>query len=271
MISCNSFFYYPSRKTFLDISKTNLTYFDKQVRTKDAITLSARMVKPLQLPAKGVIVQFHGNAENMTSHMAFVLWLVDHGYWVVTFDYRGYGQSEGTPEREGLVNDGIAILEFVRQQPELRNLPLFVLGQSLGGAVAVPALALSKPASAATGLILDSTFSSYRGIARDKLSSIWLTWPLQVPLSYLISDEYSPVDYIQELDLPMLFLHGDSDRVIPYRNVEPLYRKAPAGRKEILITKGGDHLHSLVDPQSASAQKFLWFLTQHAPVKAPHK
>jgi hypothetical protein len=56
----------------------------------------------------------------------------------------------------------------------------------------------------------ESTFASYRGIAREKLANFWLTWPLQVPLSWAVDDDYSPVDAIGRVSpIPVLIIHGD--------------------------------------------------------------
>src|SRR4051794_28452662 len=55
---------------------------------------------------KGVIVFFHGNGENISTHFAALVWVLDHGYEFFIFDYRGYGASEGELDRAGAVSDG---------------------------------------------------------------------------------------------------------------------------------------------------------------------
>ena len=46
---------------------------------------------------KAILIQFHGNAENITSHAPYVAWLAEHGISVLCFDYSGYGKSTGKP------------------------------------------------------------------------------------------------------------------------------------------------------------------------------
>ncbi|UPT75824.1 MAG: lysophospholipase [Elusimicrobiota bacterium] len=65
-------------------------------------------------PARGTIVHFHGNGENMTSHYLFVYWLALERWNVFTFDYRGYGASGGEKSIAGSVADGAAAIKAAR-------------------------------------------------------------------------------------------------------------------------------------------------------------
>ena len=56
----------------------------------------------------------------------------------MTFDYRGYGQSTGTPDPKGLVLDGVSLIRWICQN---KSEPIVVLAQSLGGAIAMASLA----------------------------------------------------------------------------------------------------------------------------------
>ena len=51
--------------------------------------------------------------------------------------YRGYGHSEGTPSEEGLELDAEAIFDWAINSPQVNKSKLFVMGKSLGGAVAI--------------------------------------------------------------------------------------------------------------------------------------
>jgi fermentation-respiration switch protein FrsA (DUF1100 family) len=94
-------------------------------------------------------------------------------------------------------------------------------------------------------VVLESSFSSYRGIAREKLGDIWLTWPLQWPLSFLFSSRYDPVDLIGGLPrCPLLIIHGDADEVVPLREGRALLAAA-RGPKDLWVVPGGGHLEAL--------------------------
>ena len=243
LCSCNHLFYQPTKDHFVEREKIPLLVENVKINSTDGVVLNAWIWTKTMDP-KGVLIQFHGNAENMTTHGFSVAWLANFNYAVVTFDYRGYGKSTGEPTRSGLVDDGKAVLDFVGRHPVLGKLDSFVIGQSLGGAVVVPVIA-EKQNYNTRALILESTFSSYREIVQNKLGSFWLTWPLQYPLSYLVTDDLSPIDYIQKVKLPVLVIHGTSDRIVPFENIEPLLSKVQSS-KELWKVEKGRHLETFV-------------------------
>lgn len=171
------------------------------------------------LPAaqpKAMVVQFHGNAQNLTSHVQFLSWIVGHGYGLVIFDYRGYGRSSGTPSREKAIEDGERVLaDVAKNYPAL---PMVVVAQSLGGALGAVAVSRfeQKHPGRVQGLVLDSTFGSWRGLARRKIAQTVVGWPLQFPLSYLVSDKHSASDALASLALPLFQTHATDDLVVPF-------------------------------------------------------
>ena len=131
---------------------------------------------------RGTILVCHGNVENMRTHAKLDLWLIDAGYNVFIFDYRGYGASEGIPDVKGLHLDAEAALETLLAKTGDR---LVVFGKSLGGAVAVYTLANSPVRSRVKGLIIESAFSSYRIHRARKDRPLHHRLALPVPLVVL--------------------------------------------------------------------------------------
>ena len=93
------------------------------------------------------MVQLHGNAHNVSSHYRYVTWLVAEGVNVLCFDYRGYGLSEGKPERAGILKDSRAAIRYAASRPDVDPDRIVLLGQSLGGANAVVAAATTTAAA----------------------------------------------------------------------------------------------------------------------------
>jgi len=181
---------------------------------------------PAEGEVLGTVVHFHGNAQNMTAHYPCSAWLAAEGYNVFIFDYRGYGASGGKATLEGLVKDGAAALDHALKLPGASPDKIIVLGQSLGGAVAVAALAGSKTVKPAA-LILEGTFYSYKGVASEVFRRRWYSWPLMW-LPYLaVSGKYAPSDGISGLTGPKLFIHSKKDRVVPFSQGLKLYEAAP--------------------------------------------
>ncbi len=208
-------------------------------------------------PGKGVVVQFHGNGENMTSHFVFVWWLTLEGWDVFAFDYRGYGASHGKKSLAGSVDDGVAALRWARAKAAGR--PLVVVGQSLGGALALASLE-KDGGEGVKGLILDSTFASYRVIAREKLGQLWLTWPLQYPLSFLIGDSLAPERLAaRRKPVPLLMFHGEGDLVVPQHHGRRLF-DAAAGPKEFVSVPGTGHTEAFGAQRAAQKDRIVSFL-----------
>lgn len=254
--SCNSVFYYPDALKYGD--PNSLGYITKHDRVPSA---NGNLLDVISFNAvnqtRGTVVHFHGNAQNLTSHLRFSYWLPEEGYNLVVFDYQGYGKSEGTPSREGTLQDGVAVLNYVKKM--YPNVPLFVLGQSLGGAVGY--VSSSLVAERPCGMIIESSFASYRGVVRTKLSKNMFTWALQWPLSFLVSDSFSPRDYGQKFLAPVLFIHGTADPVVPFSEGEEFYAVHQGPKEWNAIPKGG-HISAFAFEESPYRKIALDFLNR---------
>lgn len=235
---CSSLFFYPDRTTYITPDRLNLTYENVYLDTADGETLHGWWL-PAESEALGTVYFLHGNAQNISSHLLNIAWLPAEGYNVFTIDYRGYGESSGAPDIEGALHDAETGLRWLASEPGTQDTPVFLLGQSLGGALG---LALASEwekrgeTPELTGVILDGTFSGFRSIAREKLDSFWLTWPLQAPLSWTIPDEYEGIDLIASISpVPVMIIHSVRDGIIPFHHGQALY-EAAAEPKEFLQT-----------------------------------
>lgn len=261
---CNAVFYYPSSHVYSIPPQYNFSYEAVEFPSTDGTPLSGWFIPALETNrVKGTILQFHGNAENMTSHYRSVIWLARHGYHVFTFDYRGFGQSGGTTQLYGAVYDSIAAIDYVRENFKEAGTSLILMGQSIGGALAVAAAQQSK--EGVDAVVLEGAFSSYQRIAQDKLGDFPLTWPLQWPLSVIfVRDTYSPQALIGQLaPVPVLIIHGTADRVVPYYHGEILYEAAQAPKFFWKVAQGG-HIQTFSRYGMEYRQKLLNFLEEWA-------
>lgn len=245
-----SFFFYPDSVDYgLSPVQQNLQFETLMIESSDGIQLNGWFVpavineagKQNAAQAKGTVIHVHGNAANITNHWSFISWLPSQGYNVLTFDYRGYGQSDLVqPTIKGLYEDTTAVIHYILNRSDLKNMPVFMLGQSLGGNNALAALAKIPPKlrERICAAVIDSTFYSYSSIANDKLSGGGI----------LLSNEYSANQSLAILtELSILFLHGKADRIIPYQHSEQLYDLQLENRSLVLV-EGADHLAALYRP-----------------------
>ncbi len=245
---CNQVFYQPMREIVATPDKIGIAWDSYQIKAPSGEKIALWHLKSSEKP-KAVVIHLHGNAENRSTHMYFTGWMTQNACDVIIFDYRGYGDSEGIATRESTIEDAGAVIKWTRENPKFKDLPIIALGQSLGGAVIIPTLAwFAKQTPAQTpvdGLILDSTFSSYRRIARQKLGSFWLTWPLQYPLALLVSDDLSPNEFAGQITIPVLQFHSRRDHVVPFELGRALFTQLGSHQKEFIEVSPPGHTTAL--------------------------
>lgn len=238
---CSSMLYYPTQQRYFEPERLGLKVEDLWIPSADGERLHGWYFRAeTEKNPKALVVFFHGNAENLTSHFASLAWLPSHGFDYFIFDYRGYGQSSGKATPENTVMDGMQVMRAMRSRVP-KGVPLVVFGQSLGGAVALRALIELKHEISVALVVVDSSFGSYRSAARRMLSKNWLTWIFQPLGLLLMSDAWAPGKRVSELaPTPLVVMHGDEDRVIDYRLGEKLFEDA-GEPKEFWKVEGGAH------------------------------
>jgi fermentation-respiration switch protein FrsA (DUF1100 family) len=245
LTGCSSLFFYPSRDVQEGPAVKLFPHRDIVFQASDGMVLHGWYF-PAERAAGSVLV-LHGNAQNLSTHVNSVLWLVKEGFNLFIIDYRGYGWSGGEPDLDGVHKDADAALEKLFSLPETDPNRIVVLGQSLGGSIAVYTVARSPRKSLIRALVVESAFSSYRRIAREKLDSFWLTWPFQYPLSWTVSDAYSAEKWIGQVSpVPVLILHGLDDPVVPTQHGRRLF-EAARDPKQFWLTARPGHIQSFGD------------------------
>lgn len=246
---CSSLLFYPERGQAFTPERAGLVYQDVTLVAADGVRLHGWWLPAKAgVPVKGTVLHLHGNGGNLPGHLGASYWLPEQGYQVLLIDYRGYGLSEGKPRLPEVYQDIAAAMAWLDRAPEVTGKPLVLLGQSLGGAMAIHYLAAHpEQRQRFSALVFDGVPASYRAVGRYALSTSWMTWPLQVPLSWLVPDSDSAINAIEQLTSPpKLFFHSIDDDLVPMDNVIRLYQHAPPPRV-LQLTRGG-HVQTFADP-----------------------
>lgn len=256
--SVGRMFYYPDRTVYETPAQYGLKYEELAFASKDGTRLSGWFVPAIGKP-KGTVVHFHGNAQNMTSHFSFVSWLPAEGFNLFVFDYRGYGKSEGRTDRNGLYEDSLAAVRYVRSRKDVDPDRLLVLGQSLGGAQAITAVG-GGDKQGIRAVAVEATFFSYRSIVRDKIAEMPLLSLFRTPLAYLlIGNDLSPGDFVAKIaPMPLLLIHGTADDVIPYQHGVRLMERAREP-KTFWRIEGGGHTEAFIGAGSPYRRRLVEF------------
>lgn len=263
LAGCTSVFFYPTREEEWNPAQDNIPYKDIRFESADGVPLHGWLLCPRKETTRGTILFLHGNAENISTHVQAILWIVEAGYEVFAFDYRGYGKSGGKPDIPGVHLDARAAAAKLLSLPGVSADRYVVFGQSIGGSIAVHTVATLPPGERPAALIVDSPFAGYRRIVRDKLADIWFTWPFAWPASAFYSDEYSAERWVDKAGPgPVIVIHGTRDGVVPYEHGKTLYERAK-DPKGFWTNEGGGHIMALYNP--AVRAQFLAFLESWVP------
>ena len=219
----NSLLYFPERDLLETPASRGLDHRELEIETDDGERLHGWWV-PARTDRIGHLLVCHGNGGNVGGRVRLVELLAGVGFDVLLFDYRGYGRSTGKPDEEGTYRDARAALRALQQ--EVGDAPVIYLGESLGGAVALQ-LALESPPA---GLVLQSTFTSVRDMAREHYSLL--------PTA-LVPDAYASKERIARLSAPLLVVHGERDEVVPVEHGRALFEAAPEPKELELIPDVG--------------------------------
>jgi fermentation-respiration switch protein FrsA (DUF1100 family) len=205
------------------------------LRAADGTNVIAWLVPPQE--NNPLVLYFHGNGGSVAHRVARFRKLIDDGTGLVALSYRGYGGSEGSPTEEGLIADARAAYDFARTRyPDAR---IVLWGESLGTGVAV-AIAAEKDVAA---VILEAPFTSAADVA-------FSAYPF-LPVSLLMKDQFRSDARIGKVTAPVLIMHGERDRVVPFRLGERLFAMANEPKRFVRFPDGGhedldryDHLNA---------------------------
>ena len=258
---CTQFFFQPHSVLVETPDNFGVAYEPLELRADDGTALYSWFL-PASGEARGTVLYLHGNAENISTHFANVAWMPAAGFNVLALDYRGYGRSGGTPTLAGVQLDIDAAMGALLARPGVDAKRIFILGQSLGGALAIHYAAHSQRRGSVRAVIADSAFADYRQISREKLAGSPFTWAFQWLPSLTVNNDYSPQASVAALSpIPLLLIHGEDDALVPPHHSQRLYQRA-AEPKHLWVVPDAGHIQSL---KNASIRKRLAeFLERYA-------
>lgn len=182
----------------------SVTYEDAHFESSDGTKLHGWFIGH---PNPVAIALFlHGNGGNISDvAQSLVLLNERHSLSVLTFDYRGYGRSEGKPDEIGILADARSARRWLADRTGVRESDIVVLGHSMGGGVAVDLAA----EDGARGLVLSNTFTSLPDVGNHHLRFI--------PTRLMMTQRLDSISKIAKYHGPLLQSHGDADKVVPYK------------------------------------------------------
>lgn len=240
-----SLMYHPTRSTQLKAADAGLTEAectDVSITTVDGETLHGWHLRalggdigPLDAPAdsesagdtatqttrpeqkRQLVIYFPGNAQNRRDRLADLKEVRNMGCDVLIFDYRGYGDSTGSPSEAAMTADARRVWEFAQAELGFAPNQIQLFGESLGGAVALslwsgPESAWPQPKA----VILCSTFASM-----PRMAAALYPW---FPFQFLVRDRWNSLERIGRISAPVIQFHGTADELVPLEEARALSR-----------------------------------------------
>ncbi|MEG4999768.1 alpha/beta hydrolase [Microcoleus sp. B4-D4] len=180
----------------------------------------------------GTLLYLHGTGFNIGANINQSYRFQELGFSVLLIDYRGYGRSQGSfPSETRIYEDAETAYNYLVKQRQLSPSEIFLYGHSMGGAVAVE-LAVRHPEAA--GLIVQSSFTSMLNMV-ERYSIMRL-----FPTRLLLTQKFDSLNKVKLLQIPVLFVHGTADPLIPAAMSKKLYAGSPEP-KQILLVPNAKH------------------------------
>ena len=177
----------------------------------------------------------HGNATDISYLGSVATTLREkYGASVFLFDYRGYGESEGSPHEAGILQDGEAALETFAKRENISPNQIIPIGRSLGGGIAVHVAVKYQTKM----VIIQNSFSSLVDVAANR-------YPV-FPVRYLMRNQLRSDLKITEYKGFLFQSHAAQDRVVPYQFGKKLH-DTYKGPKEFYSYESGHN--SLLPPE----------------------
>ena len=209
-----------------------IEYDDVTFRTEDGLNLNGWFVPGKKSSPDAdlhTLLWFHGNAGNINHRLGNIKMLHDRvPVNVFIIDYRQFGKSEGKISEQGTYLDARAALAYLHSRKDINSEKIIFFGRSLGSAVAVE-LAVKEKCRA---LILETPFTSIKEMGKK-------LYPF-LPVSLLLRTKYDSLAKIGDIKVPVLIMHGDKDKLVPFEHGRELYEAANEP-KEFYTIPGAGH------------------------------
>ncbi len=202
-------------------------------------------------PSRGIIVVTNGIIYNMSERFKKWTWVLDEGYDLFIYDFRGYGNSFGEVDMFGFVDDVSAAIAYSHSLDE--SLPMVVVGQSMGGSFVIDAVA-KKEYPYIRLLIIDSTMQGFARSANDLIKKNFLLWPLIWIPDVITPTGVDSIDFVDKTNRATLFLVGLQDSIIEPEHSVDLYLKAKEP-KALWIVEDAGHVECICKSKVKEALK----------------
>ena len=191
--------------------------------------------------SRGTMIVCHGVGANRRDISAITQLVHDCGYQVLSFDFRGHGDSDGRTITYG-ANERLDVLgayDYCLGRSDVDPSRLYALGVSMGGSSLLLALPDMPKVQAA---VVDSAFADLSALVDHQLR--FFPGPLRRPLHQVTAlagwcetgfdiETIRPIDALPRISAPLLFVAGSEDFIVPTQHSLRLHAAAPTSQLHV--------------------------------------
>jgi uncharacterized protein len=234
-------------KNGTDTIETNYTLESVVFKSANGNNLNGWMLKPKGIAVTHTILHFHGNGGSVLGQFSIMKPLLPKGFQIFVFDYSGYGFSDGEAKRQNMVKDGMGAVDYVKSRTDVKDTKFIIYGQSYGGHLAVCVAA--KKQQEIDGLVIEGAFSNHKDLGSNGVKNRFTLAMTRL----FVREIYSGTKAINKIHKPILIIHNNEDKVIPFEMGKKLFEKANEP-KEFMEVKG-EHIEALLIHADSISEK----------------
>ncbi len=246
-------------------SDYGLEYTDVSFPTSDGLTIRGWWLEAH--PGAPVVIFLHGTAANRATPAGRVFGiarqLIQHGYSLLMFDFRGEGESDGSKISAGLYesNDLLGAIKYLRQHGVKSKIG--VLGFSMGAATALLGAAETDQIS---GVVADSSYSDVESVLKAQLEKRDIP-DFVAPLIMLGAKLFYGVDFnlvsplkaLKDIAVPVFIIHGGKDDTVPVDEAFELKSALQNPDSEFWVVPEAEHTDAYFARPQEYVSKLLSF------------
>ena len=199
---------------------------EKQINLNEKTLIDIVQFKTDDTVPKGVVLDFHGNRNNIEHYAAYAQNFTKHGYECWMVDYPGYGKSTGNLTTETMQETAGQLYKMARAKYDRDK--IIIYGKSLGTGLA----AWLGSVRDCRQVILETPYYSMASLAEG--------YTPFMPVALLIKMNFTTAEYVKNITAPLTVFHGLQDEVIPFANAMRLIPYMKKGDRFVPIP-GGMH------------------------------
>lgn len=247
------------------------TYEEVSITSYDGLTLKGYFLKAKNPTSKTVILA-HGYSSQGTYMAPYAeLYYEYYGYNVLVPDARGHGDSEGDYIGFGWIDrkDYLKWIDYVIDR--IGSTSQIVLhGVSMGGAAVLMTSGEDLPENV-KAVVSDCAYTSIKDELEYQLKKLYNlpSFPLLYSASLLTKiragyflEEGSSLEQVKKSKTPTLFIHGTTDRFVPFYMVTELY-EACSSEKELFTVLNAGHGAAYATDVSGYTEKVGTFIEKY--------